>query len=130
MITGNNNTQLSRREIYVNEIEFCTNREVFLFGFVLNCGKFQETQYVVSRKDLQVLLSRNRPVGIEILWHIENLFLHPHSSPAVINLLELFGATQVFEAAEIKLSLPEQTVLPDTFLNKPQPRLMFVEEVR
>lgn len=130
MTTGNNNTQLTRKEIFVNEIEFCTNREVYLFGHVLNCGEFIETQYVITRKDLQVLLSRNRPLGIEILWHIESLFLHPHSSPVVINLVELFGTAQVFEASEIKLSLPEQAVEADTSFFRPQPRLMFVEEVR
>ncbi len=129
MATGNNNPLLTRREIYVNEIEFCSTSEVYLFGFVLNCGKFVETQYVISRKDLQVLLSRNRPVGVEILWHIERLFLHPHSSPAVINLIELFGTIQIFEASAIRLSSPQPESQPGTHLNGQQPQLMFVEEV-
>jgi hypothetical protein len=130
MATGNNNNPLlTRREIYVNEIEFCSTSEVYLFGFVLNCGEFVETQYVISRKDLQVLLSRNGPVGVEILWQIEGLFLHPHSSPAIINLIELFGTIQVFEASEIRLSSPMSESQPGTHVNGQQPQLMFVEEV-
>ena len=130
MATGNyKNPSLSKREIYVNEIEFCGTNEVYLFGFVLTSGKFIETQYVITRKDLQLLLSRNRPVGIEILWHIENVFLHPHSSPVLINLIELFGATQVFEASEIRLSTPLRDNEPGVHNPGQQPKLMFVEEV-
>lgn len=128
MATGNN-PLFTYRELYVNEIEFSSTTEVYLFGFVLDCGKFVETQCVITRKDLQVLLSRNRPVGVEILWHIERLFLHPHSSPAVINLIELFGTAQILEASAIRLSAPLLLGQPGTHLNGQQPRLMFVEEV-
>ncbi len=120
---------ITRKEIFVNEIEFCSNNEVYLFGFVFNEGKFSPTQYVISRKDLQILLSHNRPAGIEILWQVENLFQHPHSSPACINLIELFGVTQVFEASAIKLSSPIQRNEPGVHNQKQQPKLMFVEEV-
>ena len=130
MTSGNyTNPSLTRREIYVNEIEFCSNNEVYLFGFVMNEGKFIETQYVITRKDLQLLLSPNRPAGIEILWHIENVFLHPHSSPVLVNLIELFGATQVFEASAIRLSLPMYQNAPGVHNQAQQPKLMFVEEV-
>ena len=86
--------------VYVNEIEFRTKEEVYLFGFIQDCGQFVETQYIISRKDLQILLSRNKRAGIEILWKIERLFVLPHEVPASLNLIDLFGTTQVFEAKD------------------------------
>jgi hypothetical protein len=119
---------LSRNEIYVNEIEFTCKDEVSLFGFIQDCGKFIETQYIISRKDLQILLSQNRNAGIEILWQIETLFAAPHSAPASLNLIDLFGTTQVFDACEITLELPlfreEQDELPGQ-----KHFVFFVEEV-
>ena len=100
-----NTSTLARHEIYVNEIVFFSKDEVSLFGFLHDCGKFFETQFVIGRNQLQMLLSNN-PSGIEILWHIENLFAQPHRVPACINLVDLFGTTQVFEAQQIELDVP------------------------
>ena len=60
-------------------------------------GKFVETQFSISRNDLQVLMSENKQVGIEILWRMENLLVYPHGMPATINLVDLFGTTQAFK---------------------------------
>lgn len=95
----------AKHELYVNEIEFTCKEEVSLFGFLHDCGKFFETQYIISRKDLQILLSQNK-AGIEILWQIETLFAGPHAAPASLNLIDLFGTTQVFDTCEIKLDVP------------------------
>jgi len=105
-MTTQNANPFTKHEIYVNEIEFRCAEEVLLYGFLHDCGKFFETQYVISRKDLQTLLSANKSTGIEILWRIEQLFLGPHQSPARLNLIDLFGTTQVLEAGEIKLDVP------------------------
>ena len=125
-----NSTPFAKNEIYVNEIEFTAKDEVSLFGFIQDCGKFFETQYIISRKDLQILLSQNSNAGIEILWQIENLFAWPHSAPASLNLIDLFGTTQVFDACEIKLEVP---FYQDEHGN-PMPchshDLFFVEEVK
>jgi hypothetical protein len=86
-------------QLYVNEIEFHSRTEIFLYGFLKQDDKFYETRYRISRNELQTMLSLNKPVGIEVLWQIEKLFLHPHSSPAALNLVELFGTTQVFNVA-------------------------------
>jgi len=67
------NTVFTKQEMYVNEIVFYSKTEVSLFGFVQACGNFLETEYVISRNDLQMLLSQTK-TGIEILWHIESLF--------------------------------------------------------
>jgi len=123
-----NSIPFAKNEIYVNEIEFTAKDEVSLFGFIQDCGKFFETQYIISRKDLQILLSQNR-AGIEVLWQIEHLFAHPHSAPASLNLIDLFGTTQVFDACEIKLDVP---FYQDELGNlKPcqTHELLFVEEV-
>lgn len=95
----------AKHELYINEIEFTRKDEVSLFGFLHHGGKFFETQYIISRKGLQVLLSQNK-AGIEILWQIERLFVGPHTSPASLNLIEMFGTTQVFDTYEIKLTAP------------------------
>jgi hypothetical protein len=124
-----NSIPFAKNEIYVNEIEFTAKDEVSLFGFIRDCGEFFETQYIISRKDLQILLSQNRTAGIEILWQIELLFAHPHSAPASLNLVDLFGTTQVFDACEIKLDVP---FYQDELGNlKPcqNHELFFVEEV-
>lgn len=104
-MSANNIATLAKHEIYVNEISFISRQEIYLFGFIHQDGKFHETQYVIARKELQNLLSANKQ-GIEILWHIENLFVHPHQVPATLNLIDLFGTTQVFEAQNIELDVP------------------------
>jgi len=124
-----NASPLAKHEIYVNEIEFTHKDEVSLFGFLQHCGKFFETQYIISRKDLQILLSQNRPAGIEILWQIENLFAYPHSSPASLNLIDLFGTTQVFDACEIKLTAPIYFERPGNLMPGQNHELFFVEQV-
>ena len=83
------------QEIFVNEIEFYSKDEIYLFGFMHSSGKFHETRYSIERKQLQKLLSANKSIGMEILWQIEKLWLYPHSVPACINLVDLFGTTQV-----------------------------------
>ena len=118
-------TLFTTREVYVNEIEFRSKEEVYLFGFLHDCGKFHETQYLISRKDLQTLLSRNK-AGVEILWQIENLFVHPHAAPASINLIDLFGTTQVFEAWAIKLDTPAGA---DETLHPRNGGLLFIEAI-
>jgi hypothetical protein len=105
MATGKKSLSTAR-ELFVNEIEFHSRTEIYLYGFLKQGDKFFETRYHISRNELQLILSENKPAGIEILWHIEKLFLHPHSSPATINLVELFGTTQVFNVA-LKLQ-PQQ----------------------
>jgi len=104
MTTTDNHT-FTKNEIYVNEIVFFSKEEVSLFGFLNQGEQFHETQYVIDRKDLQLLLSQNK-TGIEILWHIENLFVLPHDVPATINLIDLFGTTQLFQADKIQLDIP------------------------
>jgi hypothetical protein len=125
---SNNASPLAKHEIYVNEIEFTHKDEVSLFGFLQHCGKFFETQYIISRKDLQILLSQNK-AGIEILWQIENLFAYPHSSPASLNLIDLFGTTQVFDACEIKLTAPVYTARPGNLTPGQKHELFFIEQV-
>ena len=118
----------ARHELYVNEIEFSRKDEVSLFGFLQDCGKFFETQYIISRKDLQILLSQNK-AGIEILWQIETLFAGPHAAPASLNLIDLFGTTQVFDACEIKLDVPFYQDEHGNLKPCPNNDLFFVEEV-
>lgn len=105
MTTTNTIGTLAKTEVYVNEISFLSREEIYLFGFVLQQGKFYETQYVIGRHDLQLLLSAS-PNGVEILWRIEELFVQPHQVPAGLNLIDLFGTTQVFEAQHIEMDLP------------------------
>ena len=127
-MTGTTNTTFAKREIYVNEIVFYAKDEVSLFGFIHEGGKFEETQFVIARNALQMLLSSNK-AGIEILWHIENLFVQPHQVPAGINLIDLFGTTQVFAAQNIELDVPFYE--DETGELKPceSRELLFVEQV-
>ncbi len=105
MNNTNNTGTLAKTEIYVNEISFLSREEIYLFGFIFQEGKFLETQYVIGRHDLQMLLSGSKQ-GVEILWRIEELFVQPHQVPASINLIDLFGTTQVLEAQNIEMDLP------------------------
>jgi len=118
----------AKHELYVNEIEFTRKDEVSLFGFLQECGKFFETQYIISRKDLQILLSQNS-AGIEILWHIERLFAGPHATPASLNLVDLFGTTQVFDTCEIKLDVPFYQDEQGNLMPCQSHDLYFVEQV-
>jgi hypothetical protein len=127
MLTISSST-IARHELYINEIEFTHKDEVSLFGFLHDCGKFFETQYIISRKDLQILLSQNK-AGIEILWQIENLFAGPHAAPASLNLIDLFGTTQVFDTCEIKLDVPHYQDELGNLKPSPGKELFFIEEV-
>ena len=118
----------SKREMYANEIVFYSKHEVSLFGFMHQGGKFHETEYIISRNHLQMLLSQTK-AGVEILWHIENLFVQAHAVPASLNLVEMFGTTQVFEAQKIELDVQyyeNETgeLVPTNTLD-----LLYVEEV-
>lgn len=127
MLTTPLNT-FAKHELYVNEIEFTSREEISLFGFLQDCGKFFETQYVISRKDLQILLSQNK-AGIEILWQIEHLFAGPHAAPASLNLIDLFGTTQVFDTCEIKLDVPFYRDELGNLRPSRNKELFFIEEV-
>src|SRR5579862_1238456 len=108
-MTTTNTAMAPDREIYINELEFRGRQEVQLYGFLHTGGKFRETRFVLSRKDLQILLSENRPAGIEILWQIEKLFAHPHCEPAALNLVDIFGTTQAFKADLTDLTKAAET---------------------
>ncbi len=127
-MTTTTNTTFAKREIFVNEIVFFSKDEVSLFGFVHEGGKFQETQFVIARNALQMLLSVNKS-GFEILWHIENLFVQPHQAPASINLIDLFGTTQIFWAANIELDVPFYEDETGELKPSESRELLFVEQV-
>ena len=127
-MTTNNNHTFARNEIYVNEIVFFSKEEVSLFGFLNHEEQFHETQYVIGRKDLQLLLSQTK-TGIETLWHIENLFVGPHEAPASLNLIDLFGTTQVFEANRIQLDIPFYEREDGELKPAENNHLFFVQEV-
>lgn len=127
MITTDNHT-IAKNEIYVNEIVFFSKEEVSLFGFINQCEQFCETQFVIGRKDLQMLLSQNK-TGIEILWHIENLFVLPHEVPASLNLIDLFGTTQLFQADRIQLDIPFYEAEDGELKPSENNDLFFVQEV-
>lgn len=95
---------LKKREVYINEIVFATREEIYLYGFINHDGVFHETQYVTNRHDLTLLLAPSKK-GQELLWMIEELFVQPHQVPTTINLLDLFGMTQPFEAQSIEVDL-------------------------
>jgi hypothetical protein len=105
MTTDANNT-FSKAEIFVNEVLFYGKDEIMLLGFLHDGGQFHETEYLISRNHLQTLLNANKRTGLEILWRIEELFVQPHQVPACINLVDVFGTTQVFDASEILLEIP------------------------
>lgn len=96
---------LNLQELLVNEISFYTREEISLYGFIHHDNHYVETEYVIARNHLQMLLSQNGKTGVEILWQIEQLFVHPHEVPATLNLVDLFGTTQELKAAGIALSL-------------------------
>lgn len=127
-MTTNTTTTFSKREVYVNEIVFYSKEEVSLFGFMHDGGKFCETEYIISRNHLQMLLSQTK-AGVEILWQIENLFLLPHSAPASVNLIDLFGTTQIFEAQKIEFGIPFYTDTTGELRACENGDLLFVEEV-
>lgn len=101
----------SKSELYVNEIVFFSRNDISLFGFVKTEIGFTEVQYLISRNDLRILLSKSA-IGLEVLWQIEGLFLVPHEVPATINLIDRFGTTQIFEADNLLLELPNKKAQP------------------
>ena len=123
------NTTLTVQEILVNEIVFYSREEVSLFGFLHTGGKYHETEFVIARNTLQTLLSKSGQTGIEILWRMEQLFLHPHEVPAVINLIDVFGTTQELTAPEIKLEVPVYEDESGELVAEKGLSLLFVEQV-
>ena len=123
------NTTLTVQEILVNEIVFHSREEVSLFGFLHTGGKYLETEFVIARNTLRTLLSRSGQAGIELLWRIEQLFLHPHEVPAVINLIDVFGTTQELTAPEITLELPVYEDESGELVSEKGLSLLFVEQV-
>lgn len=127
-MTNNIDSTFNKHELYVNEIVFYSKEEVSLMGFVQVCGKFFETEYIISRNQLQMLLSQTKS-GIEILWRIETLFLLPHSSPACVNLIEQFGTTQIFEAKDIELDVAYETDETGASVPCQNLNVLFVENI-
>lgn len=123
------NNTLTVQEILVNEIVFYSREEVSLFGFLHSGGKYHETEFIIARNTLQTLLSKSGQTGIEILWRIEQLFLHPHEVPAVINLIDVFGTTQELTAPEITLDVPVYENETGELQPKQTWELLFVEQV-
>lgn len=123
------NSTLTVQEILVNEIVFYSREEVSLFGFLHTGGKYHETEFVIARNTLQTLLSKSKQTGIEILWRIEQLFLHPHEVPATINVVEVFGTTQELKAAEIVLEMPVYQEEGGELMTSETLGLLFVERV-
>ncbi len=126
-MTGSNTT-IGKHEIYVNEIVFYSREEIHLLGFLHTGGNFIETEYLIARNQLQMLLSQTK-TGIEILWRIENLFVLPHEVPATLNLIELFGTTQLFEAQHIQLDVPVYEDENGELKPEAAHGLLFVEQV-
>lgn len=120
--------EFTREEVYVNEIAFYGNNSVSLLGFVNILGTFVETEYITTRNDLQTLLNPCKP-GKEILRKAENIFRQPHAVPVCINLIEMFGTTQIFEAMEIALEM--SYVEKETGLLEPKGTMdvLFIENV-
>lgn len=123
------NTTLTVKEILVNEIVFFSREDASLFGFLHNGGKYHETEYVIGRNTLQTLLSCSGQAGSEILWRIEQLFLHPHEVPATINLVDVFGTTQELTATQILLAVLVYKDENGELLPMQTWELLFVEEV-
>src|ERR1700741_1364714 len=121
-------TSFVKHEIFVHEITFHGKLEISLYGFLHDGGKFHETEYLIERKDLQMLLNSNH-CGLEILRKIEDLFLQPHQAPASINLIELFGTTQVFEAQNIELDIPFYEDESGDLMPLENHNLLFIEKV-
>lgn len=118
----------AKNEIYVNEIVFYSKKSISLFGFLHRDAAFLQTEYVINRENLQTLLSQNK-TGIEILWDIENLFVLPHEVPATINLLNLFGMTQIFKADRIELEPSYYKDKTGELHPREDNKLLFIEEV-
>lgn len=109
-MSSNKNTTLTRSEVFVNEIVFYNCDNVSLLGFMQKGKAFQETEYIISRHHLYTLLNANAKQGLEIQRRIENLFATPHAVPATVNLIDMFGTTQVLQANEMLLSLPAEDI--------------------
>lgn len=118
----------AKRELFVNEIVFYAKNEVSLFGFIHDGGKFHETQFIISRNHLQMLLSQSK-TGIEILWQIEKLFVLPHAVPASLNLIELFGTTQVLESCKIEFDIHCCECEDAESIPSGRYKILFVEDV-
>lgn len=93
--------------ILANEIVFHSRHEASIYGFRSSGGTYIECEFVMSSHQLQTLLSNNGKVGIEILWHVEQLFVQPHEVPACISLLDLFGITQEIKSPCIAMEMGE-----------------------
>lgn len=120
---------LNLQLLLVNEIVFYTREEISLYGFIHRDNDYVETEYVISRNHLQMLLSQNGKTGIEILWRLEQLFVQPHEVPATLNLVELFGTTQELKAADISLTLGEYELENEGETEDDLMELLFVNAV-
>ncbi len=116
------------REIFVQRIVFTGRNRLEMYGFCQKDGEFIETIYILTRATLERLLLRNGRLGDTLLKTIENLFLYPNRAQLEIDMIELFGMTQVFSADAIKMEFP--------WINTPEEcravddyRKLYIEEV-
>lgn len=109
-MTSNKNTTLTKREVFVNEIVFYNRDNISLLGFMQKGRAFNETEYIISRQHLHTLLNANGKQGLEIQRRIADLFATPHAVPATVNLIDLFGTTQILQANEMLLSQPAEEI--------------------
>lgn len=114
--------------VYVNEIAFTGSANATLSGFVHTCGNFFETEYIISQELLKVLLRQSK-TGREILQHIAQTFAEPHTVPVAVNLIELYGTTQVFEAKNIALDVSYQEDEYGQLAPCRDLRLLFIDDV-
>jgi hypothetical protein len=127
METHNEETTYTTRQLYVNEIHFADNEEVFLLGFSEKEGNFIEAKYVSSPAQLDDLLAQSGKNGREIMNRIETSFAHPHTSPFVIDLVDMFGLTQILESEQIVLE-PASALDESTPVHN-MPETLFVQEI-
>ncbi len=125
----NERALISKSELYINEVVFYSREDISLLGFIQDGSRFCEAEIIIDRANLQRLLSCNKGRGTEVLWRMENLFVYPHQVPAIIDMIGLFGTTQVFEAGEIRLDPMALEGMQEITVAENEMLVLYVESV-
>lgn len=89
------NQALEHAKIAISRIEM-QRKHFTIYGFIEVNGQPTEYTCDMQQDALEYLLVRNRAVGQQIIYALDEIRTQPHCVPICFDLVEKFGTTQEF----------------------------------
>jgi len=115
------------QQLYVNEIVLANDEEIHLLGFSKQAGQFVPVNVIGNYDQLYELLYQSGKVGNEIALRIDVTLSAPHAAPLSIDLVDLFGLTQILACRSMVLEPADEQPLITSVHNRPE--TLFVQHI-